>query len=78
MRSVGVGRGLYRGIPATAAGGGHVAHPEFLAQDPGIVQAVVRGFGRASRYMVEHPDEWTDILVCAHGVSPEATACAAA
>ena len=54
------------------------ARPEFLAQDPDIVQAVVRGCARASRYMVDHPDEWADFLVRAHGVSPEAAARAVA
>ena len=38
------------------------ARPAFLAQDPGIVQAVVRGCARASLYMVDHPLRAANII----------------
>ena len=50
------------------------ARPDFLVKDPDIAQAVAR----ASRHMVDHPDEWADLLARAHGVLPEAAARAVA
>lgn len=48
------------------------ARLDFLARDPAAARAVLRGCERASRYMVDNPDEWADFLVRAHGVSAEA------
>ena len=55
-----------------------VARPEFLERDPDAARAILRGCERASRYMVENPDEWADFLVRSHGVSAPVAARAVA
>jgi ABC-type nitrate/sulfonate/bicarbonate transport system substrate-binding protein len=49
-----------------------VANNAFVTAEPGLVQALLRAYGRSSRYALDHLDELIDCCVERYGIAPEA------